>query len=70
MITLLTTTTITTSILQAISSVGFPIVMCGILCWYIPRENDRNRVTIDKMSDALNNNTNVLVKLLERLDKE
>ena len=61
---------ITSSILTAISTVGFPIVMCGILCWYIQKENDSNRTKIDKMSDALNNNTNVLGKLLERLDKE
>lgn len=47
----------------AISTVGFPIVMCGALFWYI-------QVKVDKMTDALNANTLVITKLLERLDKE
>jgi hypothetical protein len=50
------------SLLTAISSVGFPIVMCGALFWYI-------QAKIDKMTEALNANTAVMTKVLERLDK-
>lgn len=50
-----------TSLITAISTVGFPIVMCGALFWYI-------QVKIDKMTEALNANTLVITKLLERLD--
>ena len=48
-------------LITAISTVGFPIVMCGALFWYI-------QVKVDKMTEALNANTLVITKLLERLD--
>ena len=57
------------SIIKAISTVGFPIVMCGALFWYIQKENTCNREKIDKLADVLNANTTVIAKLLERLDK-
>ena len=49
------------ALIAAISTVGFPIVMCGALFWYI-------QVKVDKMTEALNANTLVITKLLERLD--
>jgi hypothetical protein len=55
---------------SAISSVGFPIVMCGALFWYIQKENSCNRDKIDKLADVLSANTTVIAKLLERMDKE
>ena len=58
------------SVITAVSTVGFPIVMCGALFWYIQKENCYNRDKIDKLSEALNGNTAVIGKLLERLDKE
>jgi hypothetical protein len=58
------------SIISAISTVGFPIVACGALFWYIQKENASNRDKIDKLSDTINANTAVMGKLLERLDKE
>ena len=61
---LLTATASTSaSLITAITTVGFPIVMCGALFWYM-------QAKIDKMTDALNANTLVMTKLLERLDKE
>ena len=68
MIVLATTTT--AGIISAISTVGFPIVMCGALFWYIQKENAANRDKIDKLSDVLSANTAVISKLLERLDRE
>ena len=66
-----TTAAISPSIwVSAISSVGFPIVMCGALFWYIQKENSCNRDKIDKLADVLSANTTVIAKLLERLDKE
>ena len=59
-----------TTIITAISTVGFPIVACGALFWYIQKENASNRDKIDKLSDTINANTAVMGKLLERLDKE
>lgn len=68
-----------TSISEIISTVGFPIV-CFLLCgWYVKYREDRNDEKIDKlnsqhdteskqMTDALNNNTLALQKLVDRLD--
>lgn len=56
------------TILQGISMVGFPIVMCLILMWFINKNAELHKEEIDKMSDALKNNTIALVKLSEKLD--
>ena len=48
-------------ILNAISVVGFPIVMCGMLCYYIFK-------TQNELIKAINNNTLEICKLIERID--
>lgn len=64
---------------QLISSVGFPIVACLGMGWYVKYQTDNYRQEvkdmqkehkeeIQKMSDALNNNTNALQKLCDKLD--
>lgn len=55
-------------ITQLIGTLGFPIVMCGILCWYIYKKQSESDEKIDKMTEALNNNTTVISKLIDRLD--
>ena len=35
------------ALITAISTVGFPIVMCGALFWYIQKENMCNREKIE-----------------------
>ena len=65
MITILTAVhqSSTTEIITAISTVGFPIVACGALFWYIQNK-------MDKLADIINANTEVMNKLLERMNKE
>lgn len=64
---------------QLISSVGFPIVACLGMGWYVKYQTDNYRQEvkdmqkehkeeIQKMSDALNNNTSALQKLCDKLD--
>lgn len=55
-------------ILQAITSVGFPIVMCLMLMWYVKEISTKHKEESDKFAEALNNNTLVLQKLCDRLD--
>lgn len=55
-------------ILQAITSVGFPIVMCLMLMWYVKEITAKHKDESDKFAEALNNNTLVLQKLCDRLD--
>lgn len=62
------------TILQAISSIGFPAVMCVILIYYIKYTTDLFTQMVDKIEDkhaddltkvttALNNNTAALTEL-------
>ena len=54
----------------AVGTLGFPIVMCFMLLYYIAKDAKANREQIEKLTIALNNNTNVIGKLLERLDAD
>lgn len=53
-----------------ISTLGFPIGMCLIMCYYINKINDSHKDETDKFAEALNNNTVVLQKLCDKLDSE
>ena len=50
-------------IAQLVTTVGFPIVACVALFWYI-------NTTQREMLDALDNNTNVIAQVLEHLRRE
>ena len=47
-------------IIQIISSLGFPIVACLGLGWYIVKK-------MDKMSDVIDNNTKALIMISQDL---
>lgn len=53
-----------------ISTLGFPVAMCLIMCYYINKINDAHKEETGKFADALNNNTVVLQKLCDKLDSE
>ena len=55
-------------ILQAITSVGFPIVMCLMLMWYVREISSKHKEESDKFTEALNSNTLILQKLCDKLD--
>ena len=50
-------------ITNLISTVGFPIVMCGVLLYYIMQVNKKNDDTIKGLSDTINQNSKVLTEL-------
>lgn len=54
-------------IVQMISSVGFPIVMCVIMLKYAYDLNTQHKEEIEKFTDALNNNTLALQKLCDKM---
>lgn len=57
-----------TNVAQLITTVGFPIVACGALFWYIQKRDIRYTESMDKQTEAINNNTIAMTKLAERLD--
>ena len=57
-------------LLTAISTVGFPIVLAVGLLYVVLMIFKAYREDVDKLKEALNNNTLVLQKLIDKLDKE
>lgn len=68
------------TIVTLIGSLGFPIVACMGMAYFFAKANDNYRNDIkesnqlhkqemDAMTEAINNNTLVLSKLIDRLDK-
>lgn len=58
------------TIIQIVGSLGFPIVMCSALFWRQVKADEQHKAEMDKLSEALNNNTLVITKLTDKLDKE
>ena len=58
-----------TAIVQVVSSLGFPIVVCLICFWYINKMQETHKAETHELSEALNNNTIVMQKLVDKLDK-
>lgn len=59
----------TQDVLTAISTVGFPIVMCGALLWYCVKQTDTHKEESKQFSDAINNLTLALQQLTDYLRK-
>ena len=66
-------------VVQLISSVGFPIVACLGMGWYVKYQTDsykeevkdmrkEHKDEISKITQALNNNTQAVTKLCDKLD--
>lgn len=57
-------------IIQLVCNLGFPIVCCGALFWRMIKSDEQHKEEMDKISTSLNNNTEALLKLTERLGRE
>lgn len=55
------------TVTQFISTLGFPIAVCLICFWYINKREEQHKDEIAKLSEAVNNNTLVMQKLVDRL---
>ena len=51
-----------------IGTVGFPIVAYGAMFWYMVKQNQSHKEEMDKLSQALNNNTIALQELKDKFD--
>ena len=69
------------AIIKLVCSLGFPIVACIGLGWYVKYQTDLNHKEvsemrkehqdeINKVTEALNNNTLALQKLCDKLESE
>lgn len=68
-------------IMQLITTVGFPIVMCGAMGWFVVDQTNRHREEVAKLNEehskemttvveAINNNTVALKELSTKLSRE
>ena len=68
------------AVTQIVSTVGFPIAMCLLLAWYVKTLNDNHMEQINKlnqehkeevkqMTEAVQNNTLTIQKLVNLLQK-
>ena len=55
-------------VITAISTVGFPIVMCGALFWKMDKQDKEHKEEMNKTTEAINNNTIVLQKLTDKIE--
>lgn len=56
-----------TAFTDFVQTVGFPIAMCLAMFWYINRQGESHKAEIDKLSEAVTNNTLIMEKLYDRL---
>lgn len=67
-----------TQIAQIVSTLGFPIAMCLLFFWYITKRDEQHKEEIKaiqdqhreesaKMTEAINNNTLVVQRLLDKI---
>ena len=56
-----------TAIVQIVSSLGFLIAVCLICFWYINKLEETHRSEVQKLTDALNNNTLIMQKLCDKM---
>lgn len=57
-------------IITLISSVGFPIVCCVVLFWFMYKVNNQHSEDMQRITETINENTQVLIKLAERLGED
>ena len=55
-------------VIQAISSVGFPIVMTLVMVYILYKVENNHREEMTEMMKSLENNTLAITKLTERLE--
>lgn len=53
-------------IMTAISTVGFPIVMCAALFWKMDNQDKEHKEEMKKTAEAINNNTLVIRELVDK----
>lgn len=57
-------------ITQLVSTLGFPIVCCAALFWYMLKQGDRHAEEVRQLKETIDNNTLAITKLLDRIGVE
>ena len=54
-------------VLQAISTVGFPIVVAAAMFWKMNKQDEDHKAEMGKVTEAINNNTVALTRLIDKI---
>lgn len=57
----------TNAIITAVSTLGFPVVMCGALFWYMVKQNEQHETESKEMREAIAKLEVAIVKLTDKL---
>lgn len=55
------------TIVTLVGTLGFPIVMCGALFWYMIKQNELHSTESREMRDAVNELKIAIIELTDRL---
>ena len=55
-------------VINAVSTVGFPIVMCLLLLYVLYKQNEEHKEEMNKMNESLANNTIAIQRLTDILE--
>lgn len=56
-----------TMVTQLVGSLGFPIVCCGALFWYMVKEKDAHKEEMEELRKSVEANTNAINSLCQHL---
>lgn len=56
------------TISNLVTTLGFPIVACGALFWFVNKQEKRHSEEMEGMRNALNENTSILASLKELIE--
>ena len=59
-----------TTLTSLIGSLGFPIVCCGALFWFLNEMTKRHKEELESLSEAIDNNTKVMNELIAKIGRE
>lgn len=57
------------AIASLISTLGFPIVVAGAMFWKMNKQDDDHKEEMQKITEAVNNNTVALQMLIDKIEK-
>ena len=55
-------------IIQAVSTVGFPIIMCLLMFYFLHKEGEDHKEEMDQLKDVISRNNEVLASLKQLIE--
>lgn len=56
-------------IASMVTTLGFPIFMCIVICFYVYQKDKSHKEEIDKLSEAVNQQTLNIQKLIDKIEQ-